>query len=98
MRVAVPHALDKAEVRRRLETRAPELAGHLPGGIAQVDHEWLGEDRMRLSVGALGQFVTAFLDVEERQVVVEIDLPPQLAFVGGIVEKAIRDNTVKLLR
>lgn len=98
MRVAVPHALDKAEVRRRLDTRTPELAGRMPGGVAQVDHEWLGEDRMRLSVGALGQFVTAFLDVEERQVVVEIELPPQLGFVGGIVEKAIRDNTVKLLR
>ena len=98
MRVAVPHALDKAEVRRRLDTRTPELAGHLPGGIAQVDHEWLGEDRMRLSVGALGQFVTAFLEVEERQVVVEVELPPQLAFVGGVIEKAVRDNTVKLLR
>jgi len=42
--------------------------------------------------------VTAFLEIEERQVVVEVDLPPQLAFVGGVIEKAVRDNTVKLLR
>ena len=98
MRVGIPHSLDKAEVRRRLDTRTPELATHIPGGFAQVDHEWLGEDRMRLSVGAMGQFVTAFLDVEDRQVVVEIELPPQLAFFGGAIEQAIRNQGTKLLR
>ena len=98
MRVAIPHALDKSEVRRRLDSRTPELANHIPGGFAQVDHEWLGEDRMRLSVGAMGQFVTALLEVEERQVVVNIELPPQLGFFGGIIEQAVRSRGTKLLR
>ncbi|MCA1660825.1 MAG: polyhydroxyalkanoic acid system family protein [Novosphingobium sp.] len=98
MRVGIPHSLDKAEVRRRLESRMPELANHIPGGFAQVDHAWLGEDRMRLSVGALGQAVVALLDVEERQVVVTVELPPQLAFFGGAVEQAIRNQGTKLLR
>jgi hypothetical protein len=39
MRVAIPHSLDKAEVRRRLSTRTGELAGHIPGGFAEVRHE-----------------------------------------------------------
>ena len=98
MRVAIPHSLDKAEVRRRLDSRMPELPGFIPGGLATVDHDWLDEDRMRLAVGALGQSVVARLDVEERQVVVNIEVPPALAFLGGAIEGAIRDQTTKLLR
>jgi len=98
MRVAIPHSLDKDEVRRRLSTRTGELAGYIPGGLAKVEHEWLGEDEMRLSVGAMGQAVTARLHVEERQVLVDLDLPPQLGFFGAAIEHAIRDHGTKLLR
>ena len=98
MRVAIPHTLDKAEVRRRLSTRTGELAGHIPGGFAQVRHEWLGEDEMRLSVSAMGAAVDALLEVEEHQVVVNVELPPQLGFFSGIIEQAVRDKGTKLLR
>ena len=98
MRVAIPHNLDKAEVRRRLSTRTGELAGHIPGGFAQVRHEWLGEDKMRLSVSAMGAAVDALLEVEEHQVVVNVELPPQLGFFSGIIEQAVRDKGTKLLR
>lgn len=98
MRVAIPHRLDRAEVRRRLTTRTGELAGFIPGGMAKVDHDWLGEDRMQLSIGAMGQSVTAVLDVEDNQVMVTIDLPPQLSFFESTIAGAIRDKGTKLLR
>ena len=46
----------------------------------------------------MGQFVTALLDVEERQVVVTVELPPQLGFFGGAIEQAIRSQGTRLLR
>jgi hypothetical protein len=98
MRVAIPHTLDKAEVRRRLTDRMPDLPGFIPGGLATVDHEWTDEDHMRLSVTALGQSVVTRLDVEERQVVVNIEVPAALGFMGGAIEKAVRDQTTRLLR
>lgn len=98
MRVAIPHTLGKAEVRRRLTARTPDLAGFIPGGFAKVDHGWIDEDHMRLTVGALGQSIESRLDVEDHQVVVNVDLPPQLAFVGAAIEGAIRDKATKLLR
>ena len=98
MRVAIPHDLGKAEVRRRLTSRTPDLAGFIPGGLAKVDHEWIDEDHMRLTVGAMGHSIVSRLDVEEHQVVVNVDLPPQLAFVGAAIEGAIRDKATKLLR
>ena len=97
MRMTIPHNLDRAEVRRRLESRLGELPGFIPGGFAQVDHSWPSEDRMRLSVGAMGQEVVAQLQIEDRQVLVTIDLPPGLAFFGGAIERAVRDKGTKLL-
>ena len=98
MRVAIPHTLGKAEVRQRLISRTPDLAGFIPGGFAKVDNAWIDEDTMRLTVNALGQSIVSRLEVEDNQVVVNVDLPPQLAFVGGAIESAIRDKATKLLR
>ncbi len=98
MRVAIPHTLGKDEVRRRLTSRTPDLAGFIPGGFAKVDHAWIDEDHMQLTVGVMGQSIVSRLDVEDRQVVVNVDLPPQLAFVGTAIEGAIRDKATKLLR
>ena len=98
MRVAIPHALGKDEVRRRLTSRTPDLAGLIPGGLAKVDHQWIDEDTMRLTVNTLGQSIISRLEVEERQVVVNVDLPPQLSFVGAAIEGAIRVKAKKLLQ
>lgn len=97
MRVAVPHTLDKAEVRRRLTSRTPDLAGFIPGGFAKVEHHWIDDDHMSLTVVALGQSVASRLDIEDRQVVVNVELPPQLAFVGKAIEAGIRAKATKLL-
>ncbi|WP_427967572.1 polyhydroxyalkanoic acid system family protein [Altererythrobacter sp.] len=97
MRIALPHDLGREEVRRRLKSRSHEIADHIPGGIAQVDTSWTGEDRMNLAVGAMGQQVTGHVDIEESQVVFEVTLPAALSFVQPIIEGAIRSNAQKLL-
>lgn len=97
MRVAIPHDLPREEVRRRLRERSHEIADLIPGGMAQVATSWPGEDRMRLEVGALGQQVAGNVDIEERQVVFEITLPPALSFVEPMVAGAIRQQGQKLL-
>ncbi len=98
MRVAIPHSLDREEVRRRLHARTGELAGFIPGGLADVDTSWVGEDRMNLKVGAMGQHLSGHVDVEDRQVVFTVDLPPALSFIEPVIAGAIRDNTTKLLK
>lgn len=97
MRVAIPHSLPREEVRRRLRDNVGDLASHIPGGLAEVESSWTSEDRMMLTVGALGQQVAGHVDVEEGQVVFEINLPPALSFVEPIVEQAVRGQGQKLL-
>lgn len=97
MRIALPHTLGKDEVRRRLKGRAHEIADFMPGGMAEVEVAWPAEDRMTLSVGAMGQTVSGEIDIEERQVVFEVTLPPALSFVEPLIKGSIEKKGRKLL-
>ena len=88
--IDIPHRLGREEAKRRLKSRVGELASHIPGGAAEVKTSWPGEDRMDLSVAALGQSVRALLDVEENVIRLRLQLPAMLGFMAGPIERAIR--------
>ena len=96
MRVAIPHQLDQAEVRRRIKGRSHEIVDFLPGS-ADVSTSWPSEDRMTLNVSAMGQSITGDIEIEEGQVVFTINLPGMLSFVEPMIEKAISAKGRKLL-
>jgi hypothetical protein len=97
MEVAIPHALGKETARERLRTRGHLIGENIPGGMAEVSTEWPSEDRMVMSVSAMGQTLNAHVDIEDRQVVFVVDLPPALSFVKPIIEGAIRSQGEKML-
>lgn len=97
MRVAIPHELGKAEVRRRLHERSHEIVDYIPGGMAKVETGWDGDDRMTLKVATMGQSITGNVDIDEDEVVFEVHLPMALSFVQPMIEGAIRKNGQKLL-
>lgn len=97
MRVPIPHTLDKEEVRRRLHSRSHEIGQFVPGGLADVTTHWPNEDRMDMSVRAMGQGIDGCVLIEEGQVVFEVNLPPALSFVEPMVASAIRQQGQKLI-
>jgi len=97
MRVAVPHQLDKDEVRRRLKSRSHEIADGFPGGMAEVTTGWPSEDRMTMAIGAMGQQLQGAIEIGTSEVVIELNLPPALSFIEPIVDSAIRKQGQKLL-
>lgn len=97
MRVPIPHNLGKDEVRRRLQSRSHEIGQFVPGGMADVVTSWPDEDRMELSVKAMGQGIDGCVIIEEAQVVFEIELPPALSLVEPMVAAAIRKQGHKLI-
>jgi hypothetical protein len=98
MRVPIPHSLGKEEALRRLHARSGDLAGMMPGGMADVAVSWPSEDRMALGVTAMGSSVNAAVEVGESNVVVDIDLPMALKFFEPMVRSAIEKNGQKLLK
>lgn len=95
--VELPHSLGREEVRRRLRARIGELASHIPGGFAEVRSSWPSEDRLALDIAAMGQSVSATIDIEERLVRVTFVLPALLGFFSGAVAGAIRDQGGRFL-
>ena len=93
--VDLPHRLGVDEARRRIADNLGSLTSHLPAG-AQVPPAWDG-NRLNRGVAALGQEVTALLDVQEALVRVSVSLPPALAFFGKAIEAALRRGAPALL-
>ena len=97
MRVAVPHALPKDEVQRRMRASTHEIADHIPGGVATVKTSWASDDVMNIMVSALGQNLKGTVTIEERELVIDVAMPLALSFVEPIIAGAIRQQSAKML-
>lgn len=95
--IDVPHRLGKAGARQRLKDRIGDLAGHIPGGMADVRSSWPSEDEMALEVAAMGQMISARLEVLDAAVRVHLVLPPMLAFFSGMIGAAVREGGTRML-
>lgn len=94
--VDLPHQLGAAEARNRIQGGIGQLKDHIPGGAAEVRSSWEG-DRMNLVVQAMGQEVSAHIDVEETVVRVEMLLPPMLSFFGKHIQGYIAGKGGQML-
>jgi hypothetical protein len=93
--VDLPHKLGRVEARRRIADNIHKLASVFPGG-ASVTHEWQG-DRLDLAILAMGQSVTARIDVEEALVRCHIALPGLLGMLAKPIDSALRAKGSDLL-
>ena len=93
--VDLPHSLGKEEARRRIANNVHKLQEHIPGG-AQVQSGWTG-DQMNLDVQAMGQAVTATIDVQESKVRLRVLLPGMLGMFSGVIQAALQKKGSVLL-
>lgn len=97
MRIAIPHDLTRQEVRARIRAKQGKAQDYLPG-MAQMDMRWEGDDHLAMDVGVMGQSIACGVDIADHELVVTVDLPAQLGFVGRMIEGAIREKGEKLLK
>ena len=95
--IDLPHELGREEAKRRMQARIGELPGHIPGGMAEVRSSWAADYRMAIEVAALGQQVSAVLDVEDRRIRISLELPLMLRFASGAIEAAVQRKGRDLL-
>lgn len=89
--VDLPHKLGKDEARRRIANNVHKLTDHIPGGSAETQSSWSG-DELTLNVTAMGQSVEARILVEEKLVRVRMMLPPLLAMFAKPIESMLRNK------
>jgi hypothetical protein len=98
MRVSLPHDLGREEVRRRLHERHGEIAQFFPPGMASLDTSWQGEDRMDMAITIVGQQLKGGIEIHDKSVTIELDLPLALSFLRGTIERAMKKEGTRLLR
>jgi hypothetical protein len=96
IQVDLPHQLGREEARRRIAGNIHQLKDHIPGGAAQVDSRWSGDDLM-LTIHAMGQTVEAKIGVDERVVHVGVMLPGMLAMFARPIEAMLQKKGGHLL-
>ena len=96
IQVDLPHKLGRDEARRRIANNIHKLKEHIPGGSAQVESQWQGDD-LDLAINALGQAVSAKIGVEETKVRVAVMLPGMLAMFAGPIEAMLQKKGNVLL-
>jgi hypothetical protein len=79
--VDLPHSLGREEAKRRIGANIHTLKDHIPGGTAEVQSHWQG-DELNLTVQAMGQTVEAKIGVDERVVHCHLMLPGMLAMLA----------------
>ena len=94
--VDIPHELGREEARRRLETGFSRIRQQALGQALSVDERW-EEERLHFSAAAFGQTVTGKVDVFEKTVRIEVDLPWFLAAIAEKVQRRIKRESTLLL-
>ena len=59
--------------------------------------DWPSDDRMDMSIEAMGQMIRGFVLIKDDSVVFNVTLPPALGFVKPMVEATIKDQGRKLV-
>jgi hypothetical protein len=95
--IDVPHRLGREGARARMKARVGDLAGHLPGGMAEITSSWPSEDEMTMEITAMGFTIPARLEVRDSLVRVHVSLPPMLAMFSGVIGSAVRTGGEKML-
>jgi hypothetical protein len=93
--VDLPHKLGKEEARRRLATNIHKLSSHIPGGAA-VRHDWQ-DDRLNMTIEAMGQAIEAQIDVQDAKVHCRILLPGMLGLFAAPIEAMLKQKGSDLL-
>lgn len=96
MRIAIPHSLDRDEARRRLRDKAAQAAAKAEG-MATVTTRFSDEDHMVMTVSAMGYTLDCGIELAEKELVVEVDIPARLGFAKRMIEGMIREKSEKLL-
>lgn len=102
MRVSVSHTLGQAEAQRRIEKGLDDIMGMSsvgPVSLRNVQKEWQGNKVYvsgTASLGLLKHHGRAAIEVTEREVIIEVDLPAVLTGMMG--NKKIEDTVQRRVK
>lgn len=97
LEVRVPHGLEKAEVRRRLDAAVDRARQDYADKVSSLEAAWETEDRMAVDVVVLGMDIHGDIEVEVAVLVIQLELPGMVTMFAGQIRSGIEERIGGLL-
>ena len=89
LEVRIPHGLDKAEVRRRLNKAVVKARDEYADQVGEIEASWQGEDRLELQLTVMGMQIDSTLDILPAEILVSLELPALAGMFAGKIREGI---------
>jgi hypothetical protein len=97
LEVRVPHGLEKAEVRQRLNAAVERARREYADKVSSIEARWETEDRLNLDVVVLGMDIHGDVEVEPAALLIQIELPGMMTMFAGQIRSGIEERIGGLL-
>lgn len=94
--VNIPHELGREEAHRRLKDGFGRIREQIVGQALSFEERWEGE-QLHFKAGALGQNVSGRVDIFDKTVRIEVDLPWILASIAHKLQGRLQKEGTLLL-
>ncbi|MFM8735616.1 MAG: polyhydroxyalkanoic acid system family protein [Pirellulales bacterium] len=97
MEVRVPHALDEAEVRRRLDVAVVRARDDYADKVGSIDAAWRDDGRLGLAINVMGMAITSDVEILSHELVVRLQVPGMAGLFAGQIRSGIEERLGGLL-
>lgn len=97
MEVRVPHSLEEAEVRRRLDAAVVRARDDYADKVGSIAAAWRDDGRLGLNLTVMGMTITSDVEVLPRELVVRLQVPGMAGLFAGQIKTGIEERLGGLL-
>ena len=97
LEVLVPHDLEPAEVRRRLNVAIQRAQTDFADKVSEVKSSWDGDDRLQIAVVVMGMKFDGEIDLLVEELVVRLNVPGMAGLFAGKIRAGIEEQIGGLL-
>lgn len=97
LEIRIPHQLEKAEVRRRIDAAVERARRDYADKVSQLDAQWETEDQLAIELVVLGMGIDGTIANEPGQLVIQLELPGMLSMFAGQIRTGVEERIGGLL-
>ena len=97
LEVRVPHDLEPAEVRRRLDVAIKRAQTDFADKVSEVKSSWDGDERLQIAVVVMGMKFDGEIDLLVEELVVRLNVPGMAGLFAGKIRAGIEEQIGGLL-
>ncbi|MFM7207040.1 MAG: polyhydroxyalkanoic acid system family protein [Planctomycetaceae bacterium] len=97
LEVRVPHQLEPAEVRRRLDEAVIRARDEYADKVGAIDSAWRDDGRLELSLDVMGMAIATDVEILTEELVVRLEVPGMAGLFAGRIKSGIEERLGGLL-